>query len=166
MTLFFVRTASAADLAAVSALLRETWHATYDGIYGPERVAEITASWHSLDALRPRLTRPTSEFLVADDGTRLGGMAFAASGPDGKSVLLHQLYVRPDCQGHGIGSDLLREIETAFPQAERVRLEVEEANLAAVGFYEAKGFSPIGHTKNCGAEDSGLSAVVYEKSLL
>lgn len=165
MSVFFVRTAGAADLPAVRDLLGETWHATYDTIYGVVRVSEITASWHSVEALRPRLTRPNSEFLVADDGARLGGMAFAAAGPDKKLVVLHQLYVRPDCQRHGIGSDLLGEIEASFPEAERLRLEVEEANVAAVDFYRSKGFAAAGRTENCGAANSGLSAQVFEKRL-
>ena len=36
--MFFVRSASARDLQAVSALLDEAWHAAYDGLYGVERV--------------------------------------------------------------------------------------------------------------------------------
>ena len=76
---FFIRTAGRADLPKISALLSETWHDTYDEIYGVERVSEITQSWHSQKALEPRLGRPESEFIVADDGARIGGMAFAAS---------------------------------------------------------------------------------------
>ena len=44
----FVRSASERDLAAVRALLVETWHATYDPIYGAERVTAITDDWHSM----------------------------------------------------------------------------------------------------------------------
>ena len=73
----FVRTAGERDLAAVHALLVETWHATYDGIYGVDRVTEITDDWHSLASLKAQLERPYSEFLVADDGSEIGGMAFA-----------------------------------------------------------------------------------------
>ncbi len=102
MTVYFVRSATARDMAAVSQLLAETWHATYDGIYGAERVSEITASWHNEAALRGRLGQPDSEFLVADDGTRLGGMAFARTASDDRTLLvLHQLYVHPDAQGQG-----------------------------------------------------------------
>ena len=163
---FFVRTAGRNDLRAISELLGETWHATYDGIYGPQKVSEITASWHSLAALEPRLTRPQSEFIVADDGTRLGGVAFAASSdPEKKLVVLHQLYVRPDCQRQGIGRDLLAEITDAFPDATTMRLEVEAANTRAVGFYEAHGFAAVGRTDNCGTADSGIPAVVYERRL-
>ena len=74
----FVRTASERDLQAVRALLVETWHATYDQIYGVERVTAITDDWHSLAVLKRRLDRPNAEFLVADDGKQLGGMAYAA----------------------------------------------------------------------------------------
>ncbi|KQT60617.1 MULTISPECIES: GNAT family N-acetyltransferase [unclassified Aureimonas] len=163
--MFFVRTAGTGDLPAVRDLLGEAWHATYDAIYGVERVSEITASWHSVEALRPRLTRPNSEFLVADDGVRLGGMAFAATSPDKKLVLLHQLYVCPDCQRQNVGSNLLAEIETSFPEAERMRLEVEEANVAAVGFYRLKSFAVVGRTENAGAGESGLPALIFEKQL-
>ena len=41
----WVRTASKRDLPAISRLLGETWHATYDAIYGAERVGEITGEW-------------------------------------------------------------------------------------------------------------------------
>ncbi|TIU66551.1 MAG: GNAT family N-acetyltransferase, partial [Mesorhizobium sp.] len=58
----FVRTASERDLVAVRALLVETWHATYDAIYGAERVTAITDAWHSITSLKTRLTRPNSEF--------------------------------------------------------------------------------------------------------
>ncbi|HEX2020171.1 MAG TPA: GNAT family N-acetyltransferase [Aurantimonas sp.] len=163
---FYVRTAGLRDLEAVSRLLGETWHATYDGIYGAERVTEITGAWHSVDALRPRLGRLNGEFLVGDDGERLGGMAFAAAaGPDGKTVVLHQLYVRPDCQGGGLGTALLAEIVESFPQAERLRVEVEEANQPAIAFYCARGFAKTGSTANCGAADSGIPAAIYEKLL-
>lgn len=163
---FLVRTAGRNDLEAISELLGETWHDTYDGIYGTQKVSEITASWHSVAALEPRLTRPESEFIVADDGTRLGGVAFAASSdPEKKLVVLHQLYVRPDCQRQGIGRDLLEEITDAFPDATRMRIEVEAANENAVSFYVAHGFAEIGRTDHCGAVDSGIPAVVYEKQL-
>ena len=161
----FVRSAGERDLAAVRELLVETWHATYDQIYGPERVTAITDSWHSMPALQARLTRPRSEFLVADSGGELGGMAFAKTGDDGKILMLHQLYVRPAHQGHGVGGMLLDEILNCFPEAETVRLEVEEANVRAIAFYEACGFAHAGRTANCGGGQSGIPALVMERPL-
>ena len=161
----FVRTAGERDLAAVRALLVETWHAAYDGIYGVDRVTEITNDWHSLAALKAQLEKPYSEFLVADDGSEIGGMAFATSGADGKAVSLHQLYVRPGCQGRGIGGMLLDEIIDSFHDAELIRLEVEAANAKAIKFYASQGFLQMGQTANCGQEKSGIPALVFERSL-
>ncbi|OBQ61165.1 GNAT family N-acetyltransferase [Mesorhizobium erdmanii] len=136
----FVRTAGDRDLAAIRALLVETWHATYDAIYGAAKVTEMTDQWHSIASLKTRLTKPVSEFLVADDGKRLGGVAFAESVDGGKLVVLKQLYVLPSLQGRGIGGMLLDEIIESFPEAHAIRLEVEEQNSRAIAFYEANGF--------------------------
>jgi len=162
----FVRTAGPRDVEAVRALLVETWHDTYDAIYGAERVTAITDDWHSIAALTARLERPNSEFLVADDGSQIAGMAFATTVDDGKTVMLHQLYVRPGAQGRGVGGLLLDEIESCFPDADKVRLEVEEKNEKAVAFYLAQGFSAVGRTENCGKHQSGVPAVIYERPIV
>jgi ribosomal protein S18 acetylase RimI-like enzyme len=159
----FVRTASERDLKAVRDLLVETWHATYDEIYGAERVTAITDDWHSLASLKRRLDQPNAEFLVADDGKELGGMACAAAEADGKSVMLRQLYVLPKFQGRGIGGMLLDEIIESFPDATLYRLEVEEANARAIGFYMSQGFVQSGRTANCGAGQSGIPALLFER---
>ncbi|PZV40195.1 GNAT family N-acetyltransferase [Mesorhizobium kowhaii] len=161
----FVRTASERDLIAVRALLVETWHATYDAIYGAAKVTEITDDWHSIASLRSRLTKPVSEFLVADDGKRIGGMALAECVDSGKLVVLKQLYVLPSLQGRGIGGMLLDEIIESFPEARAVRLEVEEQNTRAIAFYEANGFvrsADVGkHT-----DASGKPTLVYNRPLV
>jgi ribosomal protein S18 acetylase RimI-like enzyme len=162
----FVRTAGERDLKAVRELLVETWHATYDGIYGVEKVTAITDDWHSIASLRARLEKPRSEFVLADDGKAIAGMAFATAVDDGKTVVLHQLYVRPSMQGRGIGGLLLDEIESAFPEAATVRLEVEEKNEKAVAFYLSQGFAQSGRTENCGKDQSGIPALIFERPIL
>jgi ribosomal protein S18 acetylase RimI-like enzyme len=163
---FFVRSASEADLPKVQALLGRSWHATYDVIYGSDKVAELTVSWHGVPALKERLARPDSEFVVADDGRSIGGMAYAAMDKDEADVVnLHQLYVEPDLLGQGIGRDLFAEVETCFPAAKRMRLEVEPQNERAVRFYAGLGFHEVGWTKNCGADQSGIPAMIMEKTL-
>ncbi|MER9606710.1 GNAT family N-acetyltransferase [Mesorhizobium sp. M0243] len=160
----FVRTAGERDLAAVRTLLVETWHATYDAIYGAAKVAEITDEWHSIASLRSRLTRPNSEFLVADDGKRIGGMAFAAATADAKIILLNQLYVHPDCQRRGIGQALLDEVEASFPEARTLRVEVEEANAGAIAFYWSKGFLPVSAAEES-RDTSRPTTLSFEKPL-
>ncbi|QZZ35643.1 GNAT family N-acetyltransferase [Nitratireductor kimnyeongensis] len=162
---FFVRTAGERDLPAVRALLVETWHDTYDPIYGRERVVEITDSWHSLDALSARLKRPHSEFVVADSGRRIGGMAFAVAGNDGKEIRLYQLYVHPECQGKGIGMALFTEIAQCFPEAREITLEVEEANSKARAFYARLGFETAERSSDCGGAGFELPALIYRRGL-
>jgi ribosomal protein S18 acetylase RimI-like enzyme len=157
----YVRSATDGDLKAIQFLLREAWHAAYDRIHGPEKVAIITADWHSLENLRVSLKRPWSEFLVADTGEALVGVAYATQSSE-DFVTLRQLYVDPDKTGRGIGAQLLAECFEAFPEAKAFRLEVDEQNLGAQRFYERHGFREISRTANCGGEASGMPAIVME----
>lgn len=162
--MFFVRTASERDLPRVREILVDTWHATYDAIYGVEKVSEITEEWHSPERLKAQLTRPNSEFLVGDNGEIVGGMAYASA--DEKTIKLHQLYVHPDFQGGKTGLHLLIEIENSFPGTEKIRLEVEEKNAGAIAFYEKFGFKRSGEVQDCGEEGSGIPALIMEKEIV
>ena len=165
--MFFVRTASERDLATVSALLDETWHATYDTLYGIQKVSELTAKWHSVAALKTLLERRDAEFVVADDGSTIAGMGYAAMAKSRpKTAILHQLYVLPRYQGQGIGRDMFAELETCFPDASSMRLEVGSQDSKAIAFYEMLGFTKVGETANCGDGQSGIPAWLFEKLLM
>lgn len=151
--MFFVRSATKDDLEAVSALLRQTWQAPHGGDPG-------SAEWHSPAALKANLARPVSEFIVADDGRQIGGMAYALV-TEKDAVSLLQLYVLPELQGQGIGRDLFAEIETCFDGAKLLRAEVEPTNTGAIAFYERHGMVQAGTT----ADAAGLETIVMEKRL-
>jgi ribosomal protein S18 acetylase RimI-like enzyme len=140
----FIRTASESDLPAIRSLLSETWHDTYDALFGRETVVALIAEWHSVPALRQKLVQPNGEFIVADDGETIAGMGFAAASDDGKVLAIHQLYVRPALQRRGIGGMLLDELLNAFPDVELCRLEVARGNERAVEFYRGFGFEVVG----------------------
>ena len=163
---YFVRTAAEEDVESIRALLAETFHAAYDPFYGQERVAQMVRNWHSAAAIRARIVRKDGEFLMADNGSDVGGIGYAAMYPKmEKTVMLHQLYVRPSRQGEGIGRDIFAELETCFPHAEIMRVEVALQNLRAVSFYERLGFSEVDRMEEWGGPNSGLPAVVLEKPL-
>lgn len=164
--MYFVRTAGERDLEKVRALLVDSFHATYDGIHGAARVGELIAHLFSPAALKARLARKDAEFLVADDGRNIGGMGYAAmSEALTKTVMLHLLYVSPALQRQGIGRDLFAELETCFPDAEIMRLEVEPRNAAAIAFYLTHGFTEVGRNENSGAGQSGIPSLIFEKPL-
>ena len=158
----FVRTAQKRDLQTIRQLLVETWHHTYDPIIGADRVTEITSDWHSLAALERRLTVPNSEFVVADDGRTILGMAFAYL--DGETIRLKQLYVLPETHGGGIGSILFNEILTCFDEAAAIELEVEPENAGAIGFYEKRGFEIIERRESCN-DDTSLASFLMRMEL-
>lgn len=160
----WIRTVDRDDLENIRDLLVKTWHATYDDIYGKDRVNAINEDWHSLKALQKRMTKPYSEFVIADDGTEILGVAYASMG-DERVAYLHQLYVNPQAQGRGAGKALLIEMESAFPMAAKMRLEVEEANSKAIAFYENQGYRQVDRTDNCGSRDSGIPALILEKQI-
>ncbi len=162
---FFIRTASERDIEPVRALLARTWHATYDAIYGADRVAQLISDWHSLKAMKERVEKKGGEFLVADDGRRIAGMGFAAmSTKMAKTALLHQLYVDPQFQRQGVGRDIFAELETCFPDAEIMRLEVEPKNTVAIAFYEGVGFAEVDRVERMAGVE-GLPGIVMEKIL-
>ena len=162
--MFFVRTAMEKDLPKVRDILIETWHMTYDEIYGEETVAQISKQHHSIEKLTAQHNRPNSEFLVADNGEIIGGMAYATQ--EEKRIRLHQLYVLPQFHGGKTGLHLLIEIENSFMDAEVISLEVDERNLKAVKFYEKYGFKQTGSIQDCGGFGEDIPAIIMEKSVL
>ena len=161
----FIRSAGPRDLITVQALLRETWHAAYDGIYGRARVNQITAEQHAIPALEARLRRPCAEFIVADDGQAIAGMAFGAEGREPRLAVLHQLYVHPSFQRRGIGASLLQEMADSFPNVRALRVEVEQGNEPALRFFRKNGFRDTEQPPPGDHAALGVPALVLEKAL-
>ncbi|RWX78795.1 GNAT family N-acetyltransferase [Neorhizobium lilium] len=163
---YFVRTAGEADVEKIRVLLAETFHNTYDPFYGAEHVGRLVGAWHSPAAIRSRILKREGEFLVADSGREIGGIGYAAMYPKMvKTAMLHQLYVKPSCQNEGIGRDIFAELETCFPDAEIMRVEVALPNVRAMSFYQRLGFVEVDRMEEWGAPNSGLPAVIMEKQL-
>ena len=157
-----IRDAEAGDLPAVRALLVETWHATYDGLYGWQRVAEITYAWHSLENLSSQLGREEGVFLVALVGEEIVATASARKERD-RTALLTRLYVLPAWQGTGIGPTLLQVALACFPEAPVAKLEVESRNEAAIAFYERMGFFLQRQARFDGREDTPNTLIMAKR---
>ena len=163
--MFFIRTAAAADAARIREVLVASWRHTYLPIHGADRVEPVIARWHTLDAVKANISARHGEMLVADDGAQIGGMAFAVTSDDRKKVHLKQLYVHPLHMRQGIGRDLFAEIETCFPDAESLELEVDKKNGAAIAFYARHGMEVSGEVARCGG-DADIPAFIMTKQLV
>lgn len=142
-----VRDAEEGDLEAVSKLLGETWHATYDSLYGAERVADLTRRWHSVATLVRELADPHVILLVACREASIIGTASTQVDPAASK--LNRLYVHPSAQGQGTGTALLAAVADRLPRDARITLEVDPQNRRAIGFYERHGFAVTGKTGDC-----------------
>jgi ribosomal protein S18 acetylase RimI-like enzyme len=157
-----IRPATVVDLPAIRALLVETWHATYDNLYGAKRVTEITDDWHSRANLAVQLGREGTVFLVAVTANGIDGTSLARTKGNGQ-VMLDRLYVRPAAQGQRIGQRLLEATLARFPAGSTVQLEVEPQNIAAIRFYQRRGFVTVSSTPDCGGAGSAISASIMQR---
>ncbi|KQV82723.1 GNAT family N-acetyltransferase [Rhizobium sp. Root1220] len=164
--MYFVRTASERDLDKVRTMLVEAFRAAYAELYGDAKVNDLIAHLFSPAALQARLAKENAEFLIADNGKAIGGVGYAAMSDEmTKTVVLHLLYVLPKLHRQGIGRDIFSELETCFPDAEVMRLEVEPRNTAAIAFYHAHGFADVGRNENDAPGQSGIATLILEKPL-
>ncbi|MGC4960369.1 GNAT family N-acetyltransferase [Gordonia sp. DT101] len=112
----------------------------------------------SIDELREGLAAPDAVALGVRDEARLIG-AVRLRRID-SAVDLGRLTVVPDRQGQGIGSFLLREAETVFPDAREMQLFTGEHSTANIRLYERSGYVETART-NVG----DYSLVHFTKSL-
>jgi ribosomal protein S18 acetylase RimI-like enzyme len=154
-----IRNATEADVPAVRALLVTTWHDTYDPLIGTAKVTAITASWHSIEALRHQLLLPHLCFLIADQAGEIVGHVLA-NGQRLPTLMISRLYVLPSAQRQGIGARLLAAAITRHPACNLLRLEVESDNRKGFAFYLKQGFVPVGEHM-----EEGIAHTRMEKRL-
>ncbi len=90
---------------------------------------------------------PYAECVIIEcDAIPVGYALFAitfSQEAGGIAVWIEELYIREEYRSRGLGGELFRWTEERFPEARRLRLEVEEDNTRAISLYERKGFKPL-----------------------
>jgi diamine N-acetyltransferase len=138
IALTVIRPATIADVATIQRLAEATWWSAYRGIISEDQIQYMLDLMYSTNALEAQMLVLGHRFLLARHGGRYVGFA-SYSLRDGRSSVfrLHKLYVRPDCQGAGIGQKLLRTVEEAVRRAggKRIELNVNRENPARTFYY-------------------------------
>jgi ribosomal protein S18 acetylase RimI-like enzyme len=137
-----IRTAGKADIAAVRALLRETWHQVYDPILGAEAVEEVIARWHAPALLTAQLNAARSSFLVACDGDEVVGHGFGFV-REPATLVVSRLYIVPSHQRRGIGRRLMAALAARHREARTLHLFAAAENARGLAFYRALGFTVV-----------------------
>jgi ribosomal protein S18 acetylase RimI-like enzyme len=157
--------ATIADADDVASLLRASWAATYGSFLTADELNTVAREWHHPDLLRRQISDSDFTFLVArtEPGV-LVGVATVKGSRDGASISVLRLYVLPEYQGRGIGSQLLDVALAAFPKAQRVELQVAEGNPSGLSFWTKQGFRACGHDE-VRLGDATLALISMERTV-
>ncbi|MFD1563334.1 GNAT family N-acetyltransferase [Haloarchaeobius amylolyticus] len=177
-----VRQATVDDIWAIHEIARESWHAAYDDVLGPDTVDDVVDDWYTIGDLESAISDANSRndavFLVTEaseaasagetdrrSDPELDGFAHVVPWPEDTAVaFLARLYVRPAAWNEGVGTALLETLETSCSTGfDRVRLAVLADNDIGISFYESRGFDRV-ETRPSGLA-AGLEEHVYEKEL-
>ena len=132
-----VRSAIAADAAAVRAVASSAWRDTYAGLLKQATIEGFIDRSYSIERLEWRIARHT--FLVVEAGDRLVAFADAIEEPD--RLALVAIYASPYVRGQGAGTLLLEWLRARFPRLP-IAADVLADNRKGEIFYERRGFIP------------------------
>ncbi len=101
--------------------------------------------------LRERVFRTCEVWGAFEGAAMIGMLAFRADWID-------QLYVLPEAQGRGAGTELLQVAQRRF---DRLHLWTFQRNVRARRFYEARGFALVQETDGAGNEEKEPDALYH-----
>jgi ribosomal-protein-alanine N-acetyltransferase len=150
-----------ADLPAVTLERMRWWHippilVIEDDLFGAER-------W-TAGMFWSELAHPGRYYRVAVEAGDVVGYAGLSHGPD--SAWVHNIAVRRDRQGRGLGARLLDDLiaEAIRHKAPQLALEVAASNAVAQRLYAMRGFEPVG-VRKAYYQPSGEDAVVMVREM-
>lgn len=132
-----IRPAEAADFSAIKAVARATWHDTYDELEA-ELIDRTVDRWYTDDSMP--LGAPGTVVLVVEVEGSVVGFTHAVA--QGETADILRMYVEPDRQGDGVGTDLheclVEQLEVY--DVDRIRAFDFAFNDTSQQFYESQGF--------------------------
>jgi ribosomal protein S18 acetylase RimI-like enzyme len=137
------RVAETSDATGIASVARTTWAETYAGIIPDAVQHRLLEAWYSVPGLA-RAMAALGVFLVAEQTRAV--VAFAQFvRRTSESVELTRIYVLPEHQHEGIGTQLLEAGLAACREhgASHVTVFVERDNTAGRRFYRRRGFAEL-----------------------
>lgn len=145
---FVLQPATSADAQLIARMHEQSWASAYRGILPDdfldrEMSAERETHWH---ARFEELAAGAGEVLIAiQDDQPIGFVCLVAPDENG-SVLVDNLHALPGAKGTGLGTAMLGFAAkwARDRAATSLHLFVLEPNVAAIGFYESRGWQLAG----------------------
>lgn len=151
-----LRPAQAADAAALTRLLHETFHDTWL----PNLRPQAAQAWLREEQAARYVAESGAAFIVATIGGELAGFVHR------HADFIHALHVSGRFRRHGIGQTLLAQAEQAMLDEGHTlsRLETDTFNTASRAFYIACGYREVAQYPD-EEWDSGLTTVLLTRPL-
>jgi len=140
------RQANPSDVHDIQYVLSTTWEETYTHL-SSEIIQQVKENWHSTEHLTNQIENKECFFPIALVNGKVAGIASSGMNEEGV-VDLFRLYILPEYQSKGIGSELLSMIEKKYPKATKIAVSVDENNDAGIRYYERRGFKKIKQEKD------------------
>ena len=142
------RRAGPADVAAVVDLVESAYRGKGSRVGWTTEADLLDGQRTEVDDVRATLDDPHALFLLAEVRGALAGCC-RLSGTPGTPAHLGMFAVRPDLQGHSVGTVLLSEAERVARSewaATGVRMEVIAQRVELIAWYARRGYHPTGET--------------------
>ncbi len=137
--MLLIRDAQLYDCEAIQSVAHKTWHHTYEGLIPHEIQNNFLQSAYSDKAMHHRITN--THLVVAQWDQVVVGFANVFVNEQGAE--LGAIYIYPEFQGKGIGSELLKVSIEKISNEAQLLVSVEAENRVGINFYKAKGFTLI-----------------------
>jgi GNAT superfamily N-acetyltransferase len=136
------------EVAAVAELAEEIWREHFTPIIGADQVAYMLDRFQSAGAISSQLDSGTEYYMTSVDGTPVGYTALIPDEPNSR-LMISKLYVKRDLRGGGVGSGLLRFIESEcdIRNITTLWLTVNRFNDGPIQWYLRKGFQKVDEVK-------------------
>lgn len=165
-----LRDARTADAHSVAQVHVHTWRVAYAGII-PDAVLEgLCVDAHAAKWTAAIETGDPELWVAESQDVIIGWAAFSASRDADASATcgeLQAIYVTPTWWAHGVGSALLSRACQRLTNRgfQRVTLWVLQDNDSAIQFYQARGLSPDGGTKQFELAGKSLTELRFSTAL-
>ncbi|MEF8941532.1 MAG: GNAT family N-acetyltransferase [Desulfohalobiaceae bacterium] len=133
------------DLQRVQELAEEIWREHYIPIIGREQVEYMLSRFQSVQAIAEQIGQGYVYYLMLARGEPAGYLAYVRD-PDGESLQLSKIYVRPGERGSGLGKAGLQLVRDHCLRLglDRIRLTVNKNNSDSIAWYRRMGFEYAG----------------------
>ena len=158
-----IEKAKLSEINQIKELLSKTWKATYSQYYSEEVINKITDNWHSIELLSKQATDQDVYFATAKIDSKIVGI-ITVKKDTSISIFINRLYIDPDYQKRGIGSQLLDSAIKYFPHTKIIKVDCEKQNTNACFFYNKKGFKAKREKREL-VEGVMMKTIEYEKQV-